>query len=135
MREPASRRTTKADECPAFLRFWDAWRKHMNRNDGRGAARDEFVRHVERYGADADDIADGAMWFLHNGGNSGDYKVHAQTWLNRRAYEDGAELWRAYQARQAARASQSDNVVQIKRQLPDTHFLKRLERGEIKVGE
>lgn len=135
MQESKARRTTKADECPDFLRFWDAWRIHMNRNDGRGAARDEFCRHVERHGVDPADIADGALWFLYRGGNKGDYRVHAQTWINRRAYEDGCDDWRKLQASIAAR--QDSNVVAIKPKtvLPETHFLRRLERGEIKTGE
>jgi hypothetical protein len=86
----------------------------MNRNDGRGAARDEFTRHVERYGVDPADIADGALWFLHKGGNKGEYKVHAQTWINRRAYEDGADDWRKLQASIAARQTQAGNVVPIR---------------------
>lgn len=135
MQEPKARRTTKADECADFLRFWEAWRIHMNRNDGRGAARDEFTRHVERYGVDPADIADGAMWFLHQGGNKGDYKVHAQTWINRRAYEDGCEYWRAYQRRLAERQMQPENVVPIRAEIPENHFSRRWERGEVKAGE
>jgi hypothetical protein len=131
MQEPKARRTTRADESPDFLRFWDAWRIHMNRNDGRGAARDEFTRHVERYGVDPADIADGALWFLHKGGNKGEYKVHAQTWINRRAYEDGADDWRKLQASIAARAaqSQSENVVQMQPR-PKTRFMQEWERKQ-----
>lgn len=99
-----ARITTKADETPEFIAFWEAWRPLMNRNDGRGSARDEFCRHVEEYGADPSDIVDGARWFAFNGGNA-EFKLHAQTWLNRRAYEDGAEQWRTYQARLAERQS------------------------------
>ena len=123
-----ARPTTKADETPEFVAFWNAWRPHMNRNDGRGAARDEFVRHVEEHGADPQDIADGAKWFIHNGGNSGEFRVHAQTWLNRRPYEDGAELWRAYQQRLSERDQQSSNVTPIRAVLPDHHFSREWER-------
>lgn len=125
MRQRA-RPTTKADETPEFVAFWDTWRARMNRNDGRGSARDEFFRHVEEFGADPQDIVDGAKWFHFNGGNDGDYRVHAQTWLNRRAYEDGGEAWRSYQSRLAER--ESGNVVQIKPTLPDTHFSRQWER-------
>lgn len=104
-----SRHTTKADDTPEFVQFWTVWQPIMNKNDGRGSARDEFFRHVEEYGADPLDIVDGARWFVRSGGNS-EFKLHAQTWLNRRAYEDGCEKERAYRARQEERA----NVVQIK---------------------
>lgn len=105
-----SRPTTKADETPEFVQFWTVWSPLMNKNDGRGSARDEFFRHVEVYGVDPLDIVDGARWFIRSGGNGGEFKLHAQTWLNRRAYEDGCEKERAYRARQEERT----NVVQIK---------------------
>lgn len=114
MRQKA-RPTTKADETPEFVAFWSVWRPHMNPNDGRGDARDEFFKHVEM-GADPDDIVDGARWFIHSGGNqriASDGKPvqsHASTWLNKRAYEDGCEQWRSYQARLAER---ENNVVAI----------------------
>jgi hypothetical protein len=82
----------------------------MHKNDGRGAARDEFFRHVEERGAEPQDIVDGAAWFIRAGGQ-GEFKCHAQTWLNRCAYEDGAEKERQYQAKLADRAA---NVVPIK---------------------
>lgn len=115
-----ARPTTRADESPEFIAFWTLWKERMNRNDGRGSARDEFFRHVEEDGVHPQDIVDGARWFYHNGGNAGDYRVHAQTWLNRRAYEDGCEAWRTYQARLSAR---SENVVpMVKPVLPENHF-------------
>lgn len=131
-----ARPTTKADETPEFVEFWEGpvdpktgkrdralgWRTIMNRNDGRGAARDEFISHVEKYGADAQDIADGAKWFIHNGGNGGEYRVHAQTWLNRRPYEDGAEMWRAFQARIQ---DQQTNIVQMNAPRGETAFLRK----------
>lgn len=128
MTRQRARPTTKADECEAFREFWAAWRPNMNKNDGRGAARDEFYRHVS-YGADAQDITDGAKWFLHNGGNAGEYRVHASTWINRRAYEDGAELWREFQARmQQKQAQASENVVSMPRTVrPKNHFLNKWE--------
>lgn len=135
-----SRPTTKADETPEFVLFWDAWRPRMNANDGRGSARDEFFRHVE-VGADPMDMVDGARWFMRSGGNTGTdqhgrpVRLHAQTWLNRRAYEDGAEQERAHQRRQAEKAAQGNNVMPLRRvELPDNHFSKRWER-ERKQGE
>lgn len=115
----------------------------MNSNDGRGAARDEFFRHVELYGADPQDIVDGARWFIKTGGNQrrasdgGLIQSHASSWLNKRAYEDGCDEWRADQARIAEREAQrqSDNVTPIRRGvLPDTHFSKRWEQQKV-AGE
>lgn len=104
-----ARPTTKADETPEFVEFWEqVWKPVMNKNDGRGSARDEFFRHVQN-GADPRDIVDGARWFVRQGGN-GEFKLHAQTWLNRRAYEDGAEQERTYQQRLQEKQS---NVVSI----------------------
>lgn len=127
------RPTTKADETPEFVEFWTAWRPHMNKNDGRGAARDVFFHHVEEFGADPQDIVDGAKWALHNGVNQGDFRVHASTWLNRRPYEDGADMWREFQRRQQELAEERENVVPIqKAPLPENHFSRRWERGEFK---
>lgn len=122
MRQRA-RPTTKADETPQFVEFWEqVWKPVMNPNDGRGAARDEFFRHVEEYGADPRDLIDGARWFVRKGGNK-DWKLHAATWLNRRAYEDFAEMERAYQRQLQER--ESGNVVNIgpRYQRPANHFL------------
>ncbi|WP_457103343.1 hypothetical protein [Mesorhizobium sp. URHB0026] len=89
----------------------------MHKNDGRGSARDEFFRHVEERGADPQDIVDGAAWFIRSGGQQETgydgklIKCHAMTWLNRGAYEDGADKERQYQAKLADRAT---NVVPIK---------------------
>ena len=115
-----ARRISKADETPEFQAFWEVWLPVKHKNDGRHSARDEFFRHVEVHGSDAQDIVDGARWFVLNGGNR-DWKIHAQTWLNRGDYEDGCEMWRSHQAKQEAlrqRASQPqqrqpDNVVKM----------------------
>lgn len=102
-----SRPTTKADETPEFQAFWAVWQPYMNQNDGRGSARDEFFRHVEEYGADPQDIVDGAKWFIRSGGqqtkgpDGRPIRLHAQTWLNRRAYEDFAEKERSHQISEA----------------------------------
>ncbi len=123
MRQRAARTTTKADESPEFVAFWDAWRKVMNKNDGRGSARDEFVRHVEVYGAEPQDIVDGAVWFIRQGGNS-EFKLHAQTWLNRRAYEDGAEMERSYQAKLVERQQQSEQPKVVQMPQKQTAFMR-----------
>ena len=120
-----ARPTTKADETPEFKAFCDIWQPHMHRNDGRGAARDEFFRHVEDRGADPQDIVDGAAWFIRSGGQ-GEYKCHAQTWLNRCAYEDSCEKERDYQKKLADRET---NVVSIKAApLPENHFSRKWDR-------
>lgn len=102
--------TTKADETPEFVEFWEGplkedgsrdrllgWISIMHKNDGRGDARDVFFQHVRFLGADPQDIADGAKWYIRN---RDDWKLHASTWINRRAYEDGAEMYRNYKSRQ-----------------------------------
>lgn len=115
-----SRPTTKADETTEFVAFWSLWRPHANLNDGRGSARDEFFRHVEEYGVDPQDIVDGAAWFIRSGGNQQrghdgrPIQQHAQTWLNKRQYEDGCESERAYQARQQEQAERAANVTQLR---------------------
>lgn len=125
-----ARHVTKADETDEFKAFWAIWQPVMNKNDGRGSARDEFFRHVEEYGVDPHDIVDGARWFVRSGGNKGEYKLHAQTWLNRMAYEDGCEKEREYQRRlaereQAPQVSQSPNVVAMKRPETDNEARRR----------
>ena len=122
------KRSTKADETPEFLAFWDAWRPVARHTDGRGLARDAFCQHVAD-GADPQDIVDGAKWFIR-GVKDKQFVPLSATWLNRCAYEDMAEEERKYQARLTERAG---NVVPMRAQpvLPDNHFSKRWERGEI----
>lgn len=111
-----ARPITKADETPEFQAFWKIWQPYMNQNDGRGSARNEFFRRVEEFGADPQDIIDGAAWFIRSGGQQAigsdgrPIRLHAQTWLARGAYEDACEKERAHQAGQAERQS---NVVKI----------------------
>jgi Arc/MetJ-type ribon-helix-helix transcriptional regulator len=116
-----ARRISKADETTEFLEFWTVWKEIKNDNDGRHAARDEFFRHVEEYGADPQDIVDGARWYALKGGNR-QFKQHAKTWMNRGDYEDGCEEWRAHVKKQEEQkqriaameqAKRPDNVVQM----------------------
>jgi hypothetical protein len=111
--------STKADECPEFVEFWQLWLPRARDTDGRGDARDTFLEHVSDHGADPQDILDGAKWFLRSF-TEWKYLPLAATWINRRAYEDFAERERAYHARIAelkAKAAQpvvqSENVVPI----------------------
>lgn len=130
-----------SDETDAFRDFWTIWKPHMNPNDGRGEARDVFFEEVECFGADPAAIVDGARWYIHRGGNQGvDFsgrpvKSLAASWLRKRQYEDGADEWRAYQKRLSDRQAQAENVVPIRAQLPENHFSRRWERGEVKAGE
>jgi len=111
--------TTKADETPAFIEFWSAWRPFARHTDGRGDARDAFFKHVKA-GADPQDIADGAKWFLHTMKEKDkEYIPLAATWIGRRSYEDQAEEYRAYEARRQERQlAQTANVVPISQQVP-----------------
>lgn len=110
-----ARPTSKADETPEFIAFWSVWQPHMHKNDGRGSARDEFFRHVEECGADPQDIADGAAWYIRS--REGEQFIpHAATWLNRRAYEDFAEKEREFQATRILTKLQ--NVVPMRRADP-----------------
>jgi len=129
------RPTTKADESPEFREFWEIWRPYMNVNDGRGAARNEFVKHVEEFGANPRDMIDGARWFIRQGGNQGTdqngkpIRIHANRWLFKMAYEDGCEQERAYQLRRAEIEASKSNVVALK-QPPKSKFLQEWERRE-----
>lgn len=111
-----ARKTTKADETPEFVEFWDGiWRKHARETDGRGSARDEFFRHVEG-GADPQDILDGARCFIRKMAAKGfDYIPLAASWLNKMAYEDLCQDERDHQERvNAAQQRRSENVVPIR---------------------
>ena len=130
MRKPL---TTKADETPEFVAFWDTWRPHARHTDGRGEARDTFIQHV-RAGADPRDLVDGAKCFLRTmTERDREYIPLASSWLNRRAYEDLAEQERAHQARiaeaQHRRAVEQQNVVSINR--PASEAISAERRAEL----
>jgi hypothetical protein len=126
MRQRA-RHITKADETPEFQRFWEIWQPHMRPTDGRGAARNEFFRHVEERGADPQDIVDGAAWFFRNlKSEDTSFVPMASVWLNRGAYEDFCEKERAFQQRKAE-APQA-KVVQF--QPGNTAFLREWNKRE-----
>ena len=105
--------TTKADETPEFVAFWNLWRVHARHTDGRGDARDTFFKHVNA-GADPLDIVDGAKYFIRTmKERDREYIPLAASWINKRAYEDMAEAERAIQQRIAERQQQSANVIPI----------------------
>lgn len=130
-----ARPATKADETDAFRETWKTFQPCKSEYDGRGSAREAFFLHVWWRGADPVDILDGARWYAHTF-KSGQLRLKMSSWLERGMYEDDADKWRAYQARIASKQSDT-NVVAIKpkAQLPENHFSRRWERGEIKVGE
>jgi len=91
--------TTKSDETPEFVEFWNAWKPHARHTDGRGDARDTFFKHVNA-GADPRDIVDGAKYFIRTmKERDKEYIPLAASWINKRAYEDMAEAERTLQQR------------------------------------
>ena len=88
-----ARPATKADETPEFVAFWETWKKVKSDYDGRAAARDAFFRHVWWKGADAQDIVDGARFYERHF-RTGQFRLLAERWMERGAYEDDAERWR-----------------------------------------
>ena len=114
--------STKADETAEFIEFWNMWRPHARQTDGRGEARDGFLKHV-RNGADPHDIVAGAAHFLRSLKDK-NFIPMASVWINRRAYEDLAETERDYQHRMQERSSQT-NVVALNVSLPKHHFLRQ----------
>lgn len=119
--------TRMEDETPEFVEFWEAWRPNKRRNDGRGDARDTYYQHV-RAGVDPQDITDGAKWYLANlSGRDKEYIPLAATWINRRDYEDGAEMYRRLQEQLKERKRKPANdPAPPKRK---TAFLEAWERG------
>lgn len=111
MRQPL---TTKADETPEFVEFWNTWKPHARHTDGRGDARDTFVKHC-RAGADPRDIVDGAKYFIRTmKERDREYIPLAASWINKRAYEDMAEAERAIQQRVIERQkAAAPNVVTL----------------------
>lgn len=111
--------TTKADETPDFVEFWNAWKPHARHTDGRGDARDTFFKHVNA-GADPRDIVDGAKYFIRTmKERDREYIPLAASWINKRAYEDMAESERALQRRVEER-KQAANVVQMQPQTKES---------------
>jgi hypothetical protein len=122
--------TTKKDETPEFVEFWEkVWRSHARETDGRGDARDAFIAHV-RAGADPQDIVDGAKHLIRTFKDF-QFLPLAKTWINKRAYEDMAEQHRAHQARalEYERRREHTNVVQI--QPPASEAISPERRAEL----
>jgi hypothetical protein len=101
----------REQEPEGFPEFWNCWRPHMRRTDGRKDARDAYRKHILA-GASPEDILDGAKAFLRDmPERDKPYIPLAASWLNKESYLDWADKEREYQARLASRA---ENVVQMK---------------------
>lgn len=120
-------------EPEGFADFWSIWREHQRKTDGRGKARPAYRQMIEA-GADPRDIIDGARWYLRNmTDRDAPYIPLAASWLRSERWVDDSERERAYQAR-LADTRQEPSTVEPLRRLPDHHFSRRWERGEIKAG-
>lgn len=121
-----SHRFAREDAEAAFLEFWTLWRKHMRKTDGRGKARPAWKQMIED-GADAQEIIDGAAWYLRNlSERDAPYIPLAASWLRSERWADDCEQERAYQARLNERPA--ENVVSITPQRGQTAFLREFER-------
>lgn len=120
----------KVHEPYLFDEFWSVWRPHMRHTDGRGDARERYRKKLLD-GADPHDIIDGAKGFIQFMPEKDKaYIPLAASWLNKEAYLDWCEKWRAYQARMAERES---NVVAIgapQYVRPANHFLNKYQASE-----
>lgn len=111
-----------APEPDGFAEFWQVWLPVARRNDGRGLARETFRKHVSN-GAAAQDIVDGARWYIRGlKERDRDFVPLASTWLNREAYVDLCQRERDYQDRLATRP----DVVPLRP--PKSAFLRNYER-------
>lgn len=113
---------SKRQEPEGFPEFWSVWRVHARHTDGRGLAREAFVKHVKA-GADPQDIIDGAKCFFRTmKDRDREFVPLSATWLNRGSFEDLAEQERTFQARiaeaQQRRATDQTNVVSIRPDRP-----------------
>ncbi|QNP81000.1 hypothetical protein [Agrobacterium tumefaciens] len=115
--------SSKADETPEFILFWDAWRPYARDTDGRGAARDAFLTHIKA-GSEPMDIVDGARFFLRSIKDK-QFVPLVQTWLNRRAFEDMAEQERSYQRRVSERLTEQAANTSVVVNLPASHFMNK----------
>jgi len=123
----------RKEYSPEFEAFWKVWQPHMRKTDGKGDANDAFEAYVNA-GYTVEDIIDGAKCQIRLLLESGEIKFIqlVKTWLNRRGFEELAVRERAYQARQAERAVEASKPASIaKPKLPDNHFTKLWERGEV----
>jgi hypothetical protein len=128
-------RKASGQEPDGFAEYWAAWMPYRRKNDGRGEARICYRKHILA-GAEPADIIDGARGYLRSlTAAEKPYIPLAATWLNREAYLDWCDQERAYQKRLAERQEAAVAEIKAKAVLPENHFSRRWERGEIKAGE
>ncbi len=113
------------DEPERFDEFWKIWRPHARKTDGRAEARSTYGKHLKR-GASADDMIDGARYFIRSlSERDRDYIPLASTWLNRGAYEDMGPMEREFQAR----ASAASSPAHMQPAASNTAFLRSIQGG------
>ena len=113
-------------ELDGFLAFWELWRDHMRKSDGRGKARPAYQQMLEM-GANPQDIIDGAAWYLRNmSDKDAPYIPLASSWLRSERWADDCEKERALKGS----LSQPSTVVQIRTARP-----RWLEEYEQKQGQ
>lgn len=115
----------RTEEPEGFDSFWQIWRPHARHTDGRGLARETFAKHIKA-GSAAQDMIDGARYFFRTmKERDREFVPLSSTWLNRGAYEDMAEMERAYQERIQSRPVEQPSSVVVS--LPKTHFMRQYE--------
>lgn len=130
-----ARPSKKTDETPEFKEFWEGiWRSISSEYEGRASARDAFFHYVWWRDVDPQEIVDAARYYARNF-NGGAKRLLVRNWLDRGFYEELAEKERAYQARKSEAPTAPSNVTPIRSSLPDSHFSRRWERGDVTAQE
>lgn len=118
--------TCKANETAEFKTFWDQiWQPHSRNTDGRGLARESFRKQLLK-GVDAQDIVDGAAWFVRNlTERNKDYVPLSSTWLNREGWDGLCDKERAFRELQSSQAQSPTNIVSMPTRIvyPPHHFM------------
>lgn len=128
-------RRMKGEQPEGFERLWAFWYPYSRRSDGPGKARDVYALWLA-CGASPDDMFDGAQ--EHIRAMKPEERPYIQllsVYLNSERWKMECLAWRAYQRRLAERQAQAVSDIKARAQLPENHFSRRYERGEIKIGE
>lgn len=125
----------------AFDAYWAVWRKYRRRSDSATKARAPFEKAIPRmleHGIQPEQMADIARFHIERREGAGELKYIqlASTYLNGDVWaEDYADMMeRDRRMREAQERRESNVLLMPKTALPDTHFSRRWERGEIKAG-